>query len=244
MSTVNRRTKSCLRTPRHPTSKVARACLCVPLIVASAGCSRSSAIKLKHAAAVPRVTVEEAPKWEEAISLADRERLKGLQSAWGEALGEASKGGYKRAVHAEGKLLDPGSALLSPAPSPGNYMCRLIQIGGTGRGHRPFVAAKPDFCYVGVDGEGQLWIDKQTGPRQKTGAFFTDGNPRRMIFVGERKRSGKTSRSPSGGSTSMAAAGVLERIGPMRYRLAIPRPDGKHKLELLELTPAPIQLDE
>lgn len=223
--------------------RLASPCLCIVLALGLIGCSSPSRGKLKRAEAVPLVTVEEAPKWEKAISLADRERLKGLHAAWNEALGEASKGGYKRALRAEGKLLDPAAGLLSPAPAPGNYKCRLIRIGGAGRGHRPFDASKLEFCYVGVDEEGELWIDKQTGAQQKTGSLYADFNPRRMIFVGQRKPRGKASKSLLGGTPSAGAAGIFERIGPMRYRLAVPRPEGKYKLELLELTPAPIQLD-
>jgi hypothetical protein len=37
---------------------------------------------------------------------------------------------------------------------------------------------------------------------------------------------------------------VLERIGPLRFRLVTPNPGGRHKLEVLELTPAPTQNDE
>jgi hypothetical protein len=86
-------------------------------------------------------------------------------------------------------------------------------------------------------------MDKQTGVQQKSGSLFMDENPRRMIFTGQRKAAGKLRRPPSGSATRVEAAGIFERIGPMRYRLTIPRPEGKYKLELLELTPAPIQLD-
>jgi hypothetical protein len=175
--------------------------------------------------------------------MADRERLKGVHAAWAEALAEANRGGFKQAIRAEGKLLDPTVALPSPAPAPGNYKCRLIQIGGAARGHRPFALSKPEFCFIGVDDDGQLWMDKQTGVQQKSGSLFMDENPRRMIFTGQRKAVGKLRRPSSGIAAVVEAAGVFERIGPMRYRLTIPRPQGKYKLELLELTPAPIQLD-
>jgi hypothetical protein len=198
---------------------------------------------VKSIAALSAVTVEEAPKWENSITMADRERLKGVQAAWAEALTEANRGGFKQAVRAEGKLLDPAAALPSPAPAPGNYKCRLIQIGGASRGHRPFSVSKSDFCFVGVEDNGQLWMDKQTGVQQKTGSLFMDENPKRMIFTGQRKAVGKLRRLSSGSPAVVEAAGIFERIGPMRYRLTVPRPEGKYKLELLELTPAPIQLD-
>jgi hypothetical protein len=187
--------------------------------------------------------VEELPEWQKAVSLADHEKLKGLASAWGEALSEADKAGFKRARLAEGKLLEPSSGQLFPAPSPGNYICRLIQVGRASGRQRPFATSKADFCYVGVDDRGRLWIDKQTGSQQLTGSLFNDELPRRMIFLGARKAPGRQRGSQYGEASDRDVAGVFERIGALRYRLTIPRPTGRFKLEVLEFTPAPIQLE-
>jgi hypothetical protein len=94
-----------------------------------------------------------------------------------------------------------------------------------------------------VDDDGQLWMDKQTGAQQQSGLLSSDENPRRLIFTGKRKAAGKLRGPFLGSAARTEAAGIFERIGPMRYRLTFPRPQGKYKLELLELTPAPIQLD-
>jgi hypothetical protein len=196
---------------------------------------------LRSAAA--RVIVEELPDWQRSISLADHERLKGLSPAWAEATGDLNRAGLKRALSAEGKLLDPAAGLLFPAPSPGNYLCRLVQLGrATGR-QRPLTSSSPDFCYIGVDDQGRLWIDKQTGSRQLTGSLYEDKTTRRLIFLGTRKSSPRERAGPYGTSGGSDVVGVLERIGALRYRLTIPRPDERYKLELLEFTPAPVQLE-
>jgi hypothetical protein len=186
--------------------------------------------------------VEELPEWQKAVSLADQERLKGLPSAWGEALSEANTAGFKRALSAEGKLLEPNAGLLFPAPSPGNYMCRLVQIGPPAGRQRPFATSKADFCYVGVDDKGRLWIDKQTGSQQLAGSLFEDQSAR-MVFLGSKKAGGRQQRPQYGEASERDVAGVFERIGAMRYRLTIPRPNSKFKIEVLEFTPAPIQLE-
>jgi hypothetical protein len=115
------------------------------------GCAGAIGNKPVPRSAAASVVVEDLPEWQKAVSLADHERLKGLPSAWGEALSEAHRAGFKRALSAEGKLLDPVAGLLFPAPSPGNYMCRLVQVGRLAGRERPYAASKADFCYVGVD---------------------------------------------------------------------------------------------
>ena len=39
-------------------------------------------------------------------------------------------------------------------------------------------------------------------------------------------------------------AGIFERVGPLRFRLVVPRPQTGSILEVLELTPAPVQSEE
>ena len=193
----------------------------------------------------PRVTVaaEQVPAWRRTASAEDQGRVDQLTQAWEEALAEAAKGS-KRAVAAEGTLLDPDAALPRPAPAPGSYMCRLIQLGSTSPRVRAFAAAKPVFCYVGVDSEDRLWLAKQTGPFRRQGYLWDDRDPRRMIFLGSLASGAKDPPPSYGALPDRDQGGVLERIGPLRFRLVTPRPSSGHKLEVLELTPAPAQLNE
>jgi hypothetical protein len=39
-------------------------------------------------------------------------------------------------------------------------------------------------------------------------------------------------------------AGVFERVGPLRYRLVVPKPRGLARLDVIELVPAAVQSEE
>src|SRR3546814_19825465 len=67
--------------------------------------------------------------WRNVISAADKMRLEGLEAAWTDALAEARKAGYTKAVKAEGALLEPDAAMPRAAPPPGPYQCRVIKLG-------------------------------------------------------------------------------------------------------------------
>lgn len=191
----------------------------------------------------PSAAVEQGPAWRRTASAEDQRRVDQLAQAWEEALAEAAKSS-RRALAAEGKLLEPDSALPRPAPAPGSYMCRLIQLGSTSPRVRAFAASKPVFCFVGVDDQERLWLAKQTGPLRRQGYLWEDRDPRRMVFLGSLASGAKDPPPTYGAIPSRDQGGVLERIGPLRFRLVTPRPPGGHKLEVLELTPAPTQLDE
>ncbi len=187
--------------------------------------------------------VEDAPAWMKTASPVDQARLGQLSGAWEEALVGARKVGAKQAIAAEGKLLEREAALPRPAPAPGNYMCRLIQLGPTGARGRALAVSKPDFCYVGVDDEGRLWLAKQTGALRRQGYLFDDWNENRLVFLGSVSK-GEKDRPPTyGSSVQRDHIGVLERIGPLRFRLVTPHIGHRYKLEVLELTPAPKQND-
>jgi len=224
--------------------KASARCLSILTALCLGGCAGPLRENQARVVSEASVKVESLPEWQKAVSLADLERLKGLGATWREALAEASKAGLKRAISAEGKLLEAGAGLPFPVPSPGNYLCRIIRIGSVTARQRPFTTSKPDFCYVGVDEAGRLWIDKQTGPEQITGSLFVDDGAQRLIFLGARKIGGRQQAPAYGKGGGRDLAGVLERVGALRYRLTIPRAQAAAaKLELLELTPAPIQLE-
>jgi hypothetical protein len=65
-----------------------------------------------------------------------------------------------------------------------------------------------------------------------------------MVFLGT-FAAGEKDRPPNYGSVPQRdRIGVFERVGPLRFRLVTPAAGGRHKLEVLELTPAPTQNDE
>ena len=141
-----------------------------------------------------------------------------------------------RAVTEEGQLLDPRAALPRPAPTPGSYRCRLITLGSTIKGEKALERYNPFFCYVEVEGD-LFTIVKQTGSQRPAGRLWEDDIPTRLIFLGTLALGSEEEARAYGEDSRRDIAGVFERIGPFRWRLAIPYPQKGAKLDVFELTP-------
>ncbi len=186
----------------------------------------------------PSVEVGPSPKseaWRGVATAADEDRLARLGLAWQEALEEAGKTNSAD-LRREGKLLLPRSALPRPEPTPGSYNCRLIKLGKATAKSKPFETFKPFFCYVEVE-DDLLTIVKQTGSQRPAGRLWQDDDPRRLIFLGSLALGDETAPIAYGDDPKRDMAGVLERIGPFRWRLVIPWPQSTSKLDVFELTP-------
>ena len=177
--------------------------------------------------------------WKEIATDADEHRLARLGLAWQEALQDAERG-FGREVDAEGALLRARAALPRPAPTPGSYNCRLIKLGRTNARALPFERFKPFFCYVEVEGD-LLTIVKQTGSQRPAGRLWEDDRPDRLIFLGSLALGSEEQPRAYGEDYKRDMAGVLERIGPFKWRLVIPWPQSTSKLDVFELTPVAIQ---
>ena len=187
-----------------------------------------------------RAIVEVAPPakseaWKKLATPADQQRLSRLDSAWQQALTEAGKsnGGD---IRKEGVLLKPTVALPRPAPTPGSYNCRLIKLGKATPKTRPYESFKPFFCYVEVEGD-LLTIVKQTGSQRPAGRLWEDDDADRLIFLGTLALGNEDQPLAYGDDPKRDMAGVLQRIGPFRWRLVIPWPQSSSKLDVFELTP-------
>lgn len=170
--------------------------------------------------------------WMRVANLDDIERIRTLDGAWTAALAEAPR----KSVAAEGALLRPGAALARPAPTPGAYECRLVRLEREKPKSPAFERFKPFFCYVQLDGE-TLTLVKQTGSERPVGRLWDDGASTRMVFLGSMTKGAESESLPYGLDRSRDMAGVFERIAPFRWRLVIPWPRSKAKLEVFELTP-------
>ena len=183
------------------------------------------------------VAVEEGPAWQKVATAEDQDKIARLSAAWSEALAEARKAGFSQQLRAEGDLLDPSAALPRAAPPPGSYNCRLVKLGGAGRA-RAFVAYKPFFCFVGVNGE-QLSITKQTGSRRPGGYLWDTDKTGQLIFLGSEALGTEETPLGYGEDPARSMAGVFERYGDFRYRLLVPWPGEESKLDIFELIPIP-----
>jgi hypothetical protein len=204
-----------------------------------AGLSGCAAIKPKLPPGV-RPSVEVGPPlksetWKAVATAADEDRLARLGLAWQEALAEANKTNAAD-VRREGKLLLPRSALPRPDPTPGSYNCRLIKLGKATPRNKAFESFRPFFCYVEVE-DNLLTIVKQTGSQRPAGRLWDDDEPTRLVFLGSLALGDETTPLAYGDDPKRDMAGVLERIGPFKWRLVIPWPQSTSKLDVFELTP-------
>jgi len=173
--------------------------------------------------------------WKSVATAADEDRLARLGLAWQQALDDAKRSNAGD-VRREGKLLLPRSALPRPEPTPGSYNCRLIKLGQATPRSKPYETFKPFFCYVEVEDE-LLTIVKQTGSQRPAGRLWADDDATRLIFLGSLALGDETVPVAYGDDPKRDMAGVLERIGPFRWRLVIPWPQSTSKLDVFELTP-------
>jgi hypothetical protein len=179
--------------------------------------------------------------WKGVATAADKDRLARLGLAWSEGLAEAQRTNPAD-VRREGKLLLPRAGLPRPEPTPGSYNCRLIKLGKASPKGKSFETFKPFFCYVEVEGD-LLTIVKQTGSQRPAGRLWQDDDPTRLIFLGSVALGDETVPLAYGDDAARNMAGVLDRIGAFRWRLAIPWPQGTSKLDVFELTPVAQQPD-
>jgi len=209
--------------------------LSLALLAAGSGC----ATKLPPTSGV-HGSVEVGPPlkseaWRAVATAADKDRIARLGLAWQEALADANKTNAAD-VRREGKLLMPRSALPRPQPTPGSYNCRLIKLGKAAAKDKPYETFKPFFCYVEVE-DNLLTIVKQTGSQRPAGRLWEDDDATRLVFLGSLALGDETVPRAYGDDPKRDMAGVLDRIGPFRWRLVIPWPQSTSKLDVFELTP-------
>ena len=187
-----------------------------------------------------RASVEVGPPlkseaWKAVATAADEDRIARLGLAWQEALADASKTNAAD-VRREGQLLLPRSGLPRPDPTPGSYNCRLIKLGKATAKDKSYETFKPFFCYVEVE-DNLLTIVKQTGSQRPAGRLWEDDDATRLVFLGSLALGDETVPRAYGDDPKRDMAGVLDRIGPFRWRLVIPWPQSTSKLDVFELTP-------
>ena len=182
-----------------------------------------------------------ADVWMHIATPADQDRLARLGLAWQQALDDAKKTNAAD-IRREGKLLLPRSGLPRPAPTPGSYFCRLIKLGKATAKSKPYESFKPFFCYVEVETDDNLLtIVKQTGSQRPAGRLWEDDDPTRLIFLGSLALGDEQQPVAYSDDPKRDMAGVLDRIGPFKWRLVIPWPQSTSKLDVFELTPVPQQ---
>ncbi|QNQ09111.1 DUF4893 domain-containing protein [Sphingomonas alpina] len=170
--------------------------------------------------------------WESVATAADLERINALPERWAKARAAVPKR-LAGKLAAEGPLVQPDAALDLPALPPGPYRCRLIRFGG----RAAFTSFAPDICYVEGDTKS-LSFTKQTGTILPGGWLYADTS-KRQVFLGT-FRNGSEKIAPSyGHDPARDVAGVIERVAPFRWRLALTQAGKGALLDVYELVPVP-----
>ncbi|HEX6375415.1 MAG TPA: DUF4893 domain-containing protein [Allosphingosinicella sp.] len=206
--------------------------LVCPLIALAAGGCQSMA---SRAPGVPRpgVSVEATEAWRRIASARETAALDGLAARWSQALAASRAAGLSRRIAAEGALLIPGTGLARAAPAPGSYRCRFVRLGG-----RRWAGSAPGFCYVGVEA-GQLSLATELRGLRLGGYLWDAKGGNRLVFLGAAVPAGAKTAPAYGDDSAADSAGLLERTGEFRYRLAVPEPAPGAGLTIVELVAAP-----
>jgi hypothetical protein len=188
------------------------------------------------ATAVPAVAKDDLQAdWRRVATPDDRVRLRNTRQAWLEALAKARAAGQGKAIAAQGVLFDPDRALAGAKPLAGDYRCRVFKLGGKRPGNRDYIAYPAFRCRIDPEGE-MLSLYKIGGSQRPVGLIFDDGRSR-QIFLGTLSLGDEQLPMDYGRDANRDMAGIVERIGPRRWRLVLPYPHFESLLDVVELVP-------
>ncbi len=193
-----------------------------------------SACLLVMACAGVRASAEE-PKsadWRKVATPADRARLRNWRTAWVDALAmvRARPDGVR--LVGEPILFDPDRALADTTLPVGDYRCRTIKLGAKATETRVFVMQGWVDCAVGREGMSLTFAI--AGTQHAAGHLFDDTDARK-IFLGALALGDERRPMRYGRDHTRDMAGVLERIGPKRWRIVLPYPGFESTLDLIEI---------
>lgn len=172
--------------------------------------------------------------WRVVASDADRDRLRNARQAWIDALAKA-RTMNAAAIAAQGVLFDPDVALAGARLPAGDYRCRVFKLGAKDASNLDYVAYPAFRCRVAADGT-RMRLTKLDGSQRPSGIVFDDGRYR-QIFLGTLALGDERRAFDYGRDATRDMAGTVERVGPRRWRLALPYPAFESLLDVIELVP-------
>lgn len=170
--------------------------------------------------------------WRRDASGADVRRFARLDEAWTVALTGARAQRHGREIMALGALADPRVRLVRPEPTPGEYRCRTVKMGGPAS-LLPYVAYGWFRCRLELSPGGDLTLRKLTGSQRTMGNLYPYSRTR-LVYLGAEAWGGERPFR-YGQDAERDQVGAFERIGPRRYRLALPFPKRESDLDVMEL---------
>jgi hypothetical protein len=183
----------------------------------------------------PGVIAFPTEDWRAVVTDSDRERLRDWRNSFVDALRAARAGGHAADVQREGALLEPDAALGGGSIPNGLYRCRVIKVGSKTVGMLPYVSYPAFNCRIQPEGKLQGFA-KMTGSQRQVGSIFP-GDALRQVFLGTLVLGDEPRAFQYGRDTQRDIAGYVERIGPNRWRLIMPRPHFESQMDVMELVP-------
>jgi hypothetical protein len=201
------------------------------LIAALVACSSCSIVE-QPSGMIPRWTTA----WKEVATADDRQRLADWRTTFVAAVSAARAAGHGAEIDKEGPLLQPDAALGPPALPDGLFQCRVIKVGAKDEGGLAYVAYQPFYCRVKPERELRRF-NKFGGSQRYVGLIFP-ADQIHQVFLGTLVLGDETRALQYGQDQLRDIAGYVERIGPERWRLVMPKPHFESQLDVLELVPA------
>jgi hypothetical protein len=184
-----------------------------------------------------RLIPEWTTDWRRVATEDDRTRLHDWRSTFVSALAAAARsGGHGAEIAREGALLVPDAGLGAGAIPNGTYRCRVIKLGSKSPGMPDYVTYPPFICRVTADRDLQR-LDKLSGSQRYVGLIFP-GDAVRSVFLGALVLGDESRALQYSQDQNRDIAGYVERIGPNRWRLLMPRPHFESQLDVMELVPS------
>ncbi|HVM22416.1 MAG TPA: DUF4893 domain-containing protein [Sphingomicrobium sp.] len=173
--------------------------------------------------------------WRQVVTSDDQDRLRNWRKSFTEALAAAGKAGHSAAIAREGALLEPDAALPDPGLPNGRYRCRVIKLGAKGEGNLDYIAYPAFTCAVNQERELQR-LRKLTGSQRYVGLLFPS-DALRHVFLGTLVLGDEPRALQYGTDRTRDVAAFVERVGPSRWRMVMPRPHFESQLDVMELVP-------
>lgn len=173
--------------------------------------------------------------WKSAATPTDRARLRDWRTGLVDALAAARKAGHGADIAREGSLLDPDAALGNAAIPNGTYRCRVIKLGAKSEGLLDYVSYPAFTCVVSAE-RGLQRLEKRSGSQRYVGLIFPNDSLR-LVFLGTLVLGDEQRAMQYGQDEDRDIAGFIERIGPARWRLLMPRPHFESRTDVMELVP-------
>ncbi|HYI47217.1 MAG TPA: DUF4893 domain-containing protein [Allosphingosinicella sp.] len=206
---------------------MARLPLCLMVLAAAGGTAAAAREEVVPASA--------GSDWRSAATQHDRGRLRHWRDAWADALAQVGRGPDAAEIARGGALFEPDAALPGAEPPPGDYHCRTVKLGRAERSTLDYVAYPASRCRI-ARAAGRLHFTVLAGVQRRAGTIFPD-NGRRMIFLGTLMLGDETRALRYGRDRERDLIGLVERVGPERWRIAFPRPHYESLLDVIELVP-------